>query len=133
MRRRSIAPIGALMVTLLAAPALRAAPALAGAGTGDAASGEQLFAARCALCHVGFAPGTIMLGRRLGKERALLAGRTDLAADYVRQVVRHGLLGMPPFTRVDLTDAELAQVVAFLTRPRPSAVPATPAAPAVAP
>ncbi|MFO1400884.1 MAG: cytochrome c [Steroidobacteraceae bacterium] len=89
--------------------------------------GQQLFTARCALCHVGFAPGTIMLGRRLGKERALLAERTDLAADYVRQVVRHGLLSMPPFTRVDLDDGELAQVIAFLTRTR------TPATPAAAP
>ncbi|MCC7410587.1 MAG: cytochrome c [Gammaproteobacteria bacterium] len=102
--------------TALAALLLALAPALAAAG--DIAAGEQLYARRCALCHAGVAPGTIMLGRRLGKERALLAERTDLAADYVRQVVRQGLLGMPPFTRVDLSDAELAHVVAYLTRPR---------------
>ncbi|MCC7463255.1 MAG: cytochrome c [Gammaproteobacteria bacterium] len=113
-----------LWVASLAALLLAAAPALSAAG--DVAAGEQLYATRCALCHVGFAPGTIMLGRRLGKERALLAERTDLAADYVRQVVRHGLLSMPPFTRVDLSDAELAQVVAYLTRPRPLAPPGTP-------
>ena len=124
MRKRWIAPLAALLV----AAALPAAPALAGAGSDVVAAGEQLFTGRCALCHVGFAPGTIMLGRRLGKERALLAGRTDLAADYVRHVVRHGLLGMPPFTRVDLTDAELGQVVAFLTRPRAAAAPAAAAA-----
>lgn len=118
MRTAWIAPLAALLL----------APALACAGEaaagGDVAAGAQLFAARCALCHVGFAPGTIMLGRRLGKERALLAERTDLAGDYVRQVVRHGLLSMPPFTRVDLGDGELAQVVAFLTRARTPAVPA---------
>jgi hypothetical protein len=67
-----------------------------------------------------------MLGRRLGKERALLAERTDLAGDYVRQVVRRGLLGMPPFTRVDLSDAELVHVVAYLTRPRLPARQSTP-------
>jgi hypothetical protein len=62
-----------------------------------------------------------MLGRRLGPERALLAQRSDLSADYVRQVVRHGLLSMPPFTRVDLSDAELAQLSVYLTRPQPPA------------
>ena len=132
MSKRSTAPFAALAAALLAAPLLCAAPAPAGAGSDDVAASEQLYAGRCALCHVGFAPGTIMLGRRLGKERALLAERTDLAADYVRHVVRHGLLGMPPFTRVDLTDAELGQVVAFLTRPRPPTAPAA-AAPAVTP
>jgi mono/diheme cytochrome c family protein len=101
--------------------ALLCSAALARADAGEMAAGERLFAARCALCHVGFAPGTIMLGRRLGPERALLAQRSDLSADYVRQVVRHGLLSMPPFTRVDLSDAELAQLSVYLTRPQPPA------------
>jgi mono/diheme cytochrome c family protein len=117
MRRLWLAPFAALLMV----------PTLTLADAADVATGEQLYTARCALCHTGFAPGTIMLGRRLGQERALLAERSDLAADYVRYVVRHGLLGMPPFTRVDLTEAELAQVSAYLTRPR------APAAPAAAP
>lgn len=54
---------------------------------------------------------------------ALLAERTDLAPAYVQQVVRRGLLGMPAITRVDLSDSELAHVVAYLTRPRPAASP----------
>jgi mono/diheme cytochrome c family protein len=101
--------------------ALLCSATLARADAGEVAAGERLFATRCALCHVGFAPGTIMLGRRLGPERALLAQRNDLSADYVRQVVRHGLLSMPPFTRVDLSDADLAQLSAYLTRPQPPA------------
>jgi hypothetical protein len=40
---------------------------------------------------------------------------------YVQQVVRRGLLGMPTITRVDLSDIELAYVIAYLTRPRPAA------------
>ena len=116
MRRPWIAPLAALLL----------APAPTPAGAPDVVAGEQLYAMRCALCHAGFAPGTIMLGRRLGKERALLTERTDLAGDYVRQVVRRGLLGMPPFTRVDLSDAELAHVVAYLTRSRPAAPQSTP-------
>jgi mono/diheme cytochrome c family protein len=123
-------PQGALMQSLasLALAALLLAPALAAAdGATGVATGEQLFHARCALCHVGFAPGTIMLGKRLGKERALLAERTDLNADYIRQIVRHGLLGMPPLTRVDLSEPELVNVVAYLTRSRtPAAATGTP-------
>jgi mono/diheme cytochrome c family protein len=111
----------------LALAALLLAPALAAADAANVATGEQLFRARCALCHAGFTPGTIMLGRRLGKEHALLAERTDLDGAYVQQVVRRGLLGMPAITRVDLSDVELGHVIAWLTRPR------TPTAPVAAP
>jgi hypothetical protein len=62
-------------------------------------------------------PGTIMLGRRLGPEHALLAERTDLDPDYVKHVVREGIGGMPPQTRVDLTNVQLDAVAAWLTRP----------------
>jgi cytochrome c5 len=108
----------------MAVGALLLAPALAAANAADVPAGEQLFRARCALCHAGFAPGTIMLGKRLGKEHALLAERTDLAPAYLQQVVRRGLLGMPAITRVDLSNIELAHVIAYLTRPRPAAPPA---------
>jgi hypothetical protein len=57
----------------------------------------------------------------------LLAERTDRNADYIRQIVRHGLLGMPPLTRVDLSEPELVNVVAYLTRSRtPAAATGTP-------
>lgn len=59
-----------------------------------------------------------MLARRLGKDRSLLAGRTDLTAPYIRQVVRWGLVNMPRLTRVELPEAELDAVVAYLTRER---------------
>jgi hypothetical protein len=62
-------------------------------------------------------------GRVVGQDW-LLAERTDLAPTYVQQVVRRGLLGMPAITRVDLSDIELARVIAYLTRPRPAAPPA---------
>ncbi len=76
-----------------------------------------LYAAHCGICHGEMGTGTIMLGRRLGRDHAILAQRTDLDGDYVRHIVRNGLGSMPPQTRVDLSDAELARVVAFLTRP----------------
>ena len=79
-------------------------------------AGQALFDVRCGICHAAGGTGAFMLGRRLGAERALLADRTDLTDALVVQVVRHGINGMPVFTRVDLTDAELARVVAYLTR-----------------
>ena len=92
--------------------------AAAGADT-PAADGQQLFERRCGVCHLQGQTGTTILARRLGPERALLAGRTDLAPEYIRQVVRAGLVNMPPLTRVELPDAELEAISAWLRRPRP--------------
>jgi mono/diheme cytochrome c family protein len=83
------------------------------------ATGKALFDVRCGICHAAGGTGAFMLGRRLGAGHALLAERTDLTAELVTHVVRHGINAMPVFTRVDLTDAELAQVVAYLTRGAP--------------
>jgi mono/diheme cytochrome c family protein len=78
---------------------------------------EVLFNAHCGICHLQMGPGTIMLGRRLGPDHALLDERRDLGVDYIKHVVRNGIGGMPPQTRVDLPDAELDTVAAYLNRP----------------
>jgi hypothetical protein len=44
----------------------------------------------------------------------LLANRTDLTADYVKGVVRQGKLAMPRLTKVDVTDADLDAIAAYL-------------------
>lgn len=80
--------------------------------------GQQLFARRCGVCHFAGQTGTNILERRLGKERSLLAERSDLTAPYIRLVVRRGLVNMPRLTRVELPESELDAVVAYLTRPR---------------
>lgn len=85
-------------------------------GSGSTNAGQRLFGSKCAFCHVGKTTGAMMLGRRLGKENADLTRRTDLQADYVKAVVRNGLVNMPAFSRVELTDAELDQVAAWLAR-----------------
>jgi len=80
-------------------------------------SGKQVFDHYCAHCHgAGDAPGTLQLGRTRGKDRALLAARSDLAPDFIEHVVRHGLKSMPPFTPSDLNDADLEALVRFLTK-----------------
>ncbi len=103
-----------LLLLLMAAPA--AAATTAEAPPSRPAGGEALFKARCALCHEGAGPGAIMLGRRLGQDRALLSHRTDLQAPYVKAIVRHGLGSMPPISRVEVTDPELDQIAAWLAR-----------------
>ena len=81
--------------------------------------GAALFSNRCGFCHLPGGMGTNLLSVqrvRLGEppEKGLLTNRDDLSADYVRTVVRQGKVAMPPQTRVDVTDAELDAIAAFL-------------------
>ena len=92
--------------------------------------GKKVFHARCGYCHLAGGTGTIMLGRRLGKERALLEERTDLTAEYVKKITRVGINGMPPHTRIEVPDSELDLIAAYIARP--ASVRATPAPPSAA-
>lgn len=83
--------------------------------SGENAAAETYFA-ECGYCHLAGGTGTLMVGRRRGEENALLADRNDLESEYVRFVVRNGLVNMPPLTRVEVTEAELDLIVEFLTR-----------------
>jgi mono/diheme cytochrome c family protein len=84
-----------------------------------AADGQRAFEVHCGYCHLAGGMGTNLLTKQRialgeGPEMALLSNRTDLTPDYVSQVVRQGKNAMPPQTRVDITDAELAAVSAYL-------------------
>src|SRR5690348_13538512 len=81
------------------------------------AEGKALFNARCGYCHLAGGTGTLMLGRRLGKDKALLASRTDLRAEYIKKITRVGINSMPPHTRIEVPDSELDLIAAYLTRP----------------
>ena len=64
-------------------------------------------------------PGTRALNTKYqGKEPALLAERKNLAPDYIKTVVRHGITVMPPFRKTELSDSDLEDIVAYLTRQR---------------
>ncbi len=83
--------------------------------------GYTEFTRACAVCHGDgpAKPGTRALHTKYhDKEPALLAERTDLAPDYIKYVVRHGVSVMPPFRKTELSDAELEELVAYLTRKR---------------
>lgn len=99
-----------LFCCALAALAI-AAPA---AAASEAPDGKALFRQHCSMCHLEGGTGTFMLGRRLGQENALLERRTNLNADYVRVVVRNGIVSMPRFSRAELPDAELERLARYL-------------------
>jgi mono/diheme cytochrome c family protein len=89
--------------------------------------GKAVFDAHCRTCHApatspasrGNFPGTYALEMRYqGKLPAALEQRTDLTADRVTVVVRHGGGGfMPPLRPTELNDGELKAVAAYLSRP----------------
>ena len=84
-----------------------------------ASSGEALFSNRCGACHLAGGMGTNLLTKQrmmAGQppETGLLANRTDLTPDYIKTVVRQGKMAMPRQTKVDITDAELDAVAAYL-------------------
>jgi mono/diheme cytochrome c family protein len=81
------------------------------------AHGKELYDTRCGICHEPGGTGAIMLSRRLGKDRAILATRTDLTSDYIHKIVRVGIGSMPPFSRIEVTNSELDLIAAYLTRP----------------
>jgi mono/diheme cytochrome c family protein len=108
---------GAALLFAYALPAQTGTPSGSSA-TAVAADGHALFLERCGICHLPGGTGTFMLGRRLGKQHALLADRTDLQIAYVEAIVRNGLNSMPALTRVEVTDRELDAVAKYLARRR---------------
>lgn len=87
------------------------------AGTEALARGQALFDNRCGICHAPGGIGTGMLSRRVGPAAAVLAERHHVPQPLVQSVVRFGIGGMPWFTRVELSDAELDLIAAYLARP----------------
>jgi mono/diheme cytochrome c family protein len=81
--------------------------------------GEQLFQHKCAMCHGAVGMGTGLLARRMKPEVAPLEKRDDLSAAYVERAARVGILNMPPITRGDVSDAQLAQIARYLSKGKP--------------
>ncbi len=131
-RLRSLAPFMLFAVTMSAAIAIgMARPGFPQGNQADHSpqqieEGNKLFHARCGYCHLAGGTGTIMLGRRLGNDRALLAQRTDLTAAYIKKITRVGINGMPPHTRIEVPDSELDLIAAYITRPASARTPPPP-------
>ena len=94
--------------------ALACVPALAD----TPAPPPRQFADACGSCHENNGFGVQVLTARLGPERASLRRYPPLPSAYIRIVVRNGLGAMPAMSRVEVTDAELAAIIAELTQGR---------------
>jgi mono/diheme cytochrome c family protein len=78
--------------------------------------GKMLFHQKC---HGAAGMGTGLLARRMKPEVALLEKRDDLSAAYVERAARLGILNMPPITRGDVSDAQLASIAQYLSKGKP--------------
>jgi mono/diheme cytochrome c family protein len=100
------------------------------AQTPSETNGKAVFDKWCTPCHGAVAPKNVMFGtgalagtsalavKYKGKLPAVLEQRTDLAPALIKTVVRHGLYGMPITRKTEVSDVELEDVVAYLTRNR---------------
>jgi mono/diheme cytochrome c family protein len=100
-----------LALVLTALPIM--AYAQSAAPSGDAAHGKRLYAADgCYQCHGRAAQGARPTGPRLA--------RTDLPFDAFVQQLRQPSDLMPPYTRVVMSDKDVADIYAYLkTLPEP--------------
>lgn len=86
------------------------------------ARGEALYGYWCQTCHGrGPAhPGTQALDFRYqGSEPGALEDRTDLQPEVVSYFARNGISIMPFFRKTEISDAELADIGAYLSRNTP--------------
>ncbi len=82
-------------------------------------TGEQLFNHYCIHCHGEGEgrPGTNMLAIKHGKEKSIIKGRQDLPAEYIKTVVRDGLLEMSPFRFTEISDEQLDLLAEYVRTP----------------
>jgi mono/diheme cytochrome c family protein len=81
--------------------------------------GKKLFHQKCEMCHGVAGMGTGLLARRMKPEVAELEKRDDLSAAYVERAARVGILNMPPITRGDVSDVQLASIARYLSKGKP--------------
>jgi mono/diheme cytochrome c family protein len=89
-------------------------------GAAQVQHGNKAFQYYCAPCHGTFEknlPGTTALEVKYRGERpGALEARDDLTAEFVVYTVRHGIKGMPQFRKVELSDANLDAIAAYLAK-----------------
>lgn len=118
-----VVAVGALTVPLAMRSGAVAQPAPASTPVkGDARliAGKQIYDKWCATCHSSAPsnPGTIALAAKYeGEMPAVLEERTDLTPEVVELFVRSGISIMAPFRKTEITDAQLADLSAWLSAP----------------
>jgi mono/diheme cytochrome c family protein len=93
------------------------------AAAADPEHGKQVFSIWCAGCHEplpgrGYSPpaGSYVLEQRYhGTLPSALEQRTDLTAAYIKTMVRNGRNMMPQTRQTEVSNADLDDLVAYLT------------------
>ena len=128
MRSRTLLSGVVVLATVLASLAgvatvhIAATPAVPGQATTTAAAdqrtrGKAVFDEWCAGCH---APGPRRPGTQAldalykGKKPGALEERTDLVPKLTETFVRKGVSVMAPFRKTEISDAQLADLAAYL-------------------
>lgn len=114
--------------TFAVALATLTAPAAFGQDAPSADNGKVVYDNWCMPCHGAVAPPEMPFGgdglpgtsalriKYRGELPPVLEDRTDLVPEYIRMVVRGGMFGMPITRKTEISDAELEDIVAYLTR-----------------
>jgi mono/diheme cytochrome c family protein len=87
------------------------------AQTAAQARGKVVYDHWCAPCHAPGPghPGTQSLEIKYrGEIPPVLEDRDDLSREFVRNIVRGGILMMAPFRKTEVTDSELDDIAAYL-------------------
>lgn len=95
-------------------------PSSQGASEAPVDLGKRAFQNACAICHSAdpTAPGTSSLQFKYqGAKPAPLEQRTDLTPAVVAYFIRNGVAMMPRFRKTELSEAEVAAIGAYLSRP----------------
>lgn len=91
---------------------------MASAQTAAEARGKEVYDHWCAPCHAPGPghPGTQSLQIKYrGELPSVLEEREDIMPEFVRTMVRQGILMMAPFRKTEVTDAQLDDIAAYLT------------------
>ncbi|WP_226016641.1 cytochrome c [Novosphingobium sp. FKTRR1] len=82
-------------------------------------AGGKTYAKWCGDCHsTPTGPGSLSLQRKYnGALPAILDQRTDLSPALIAYAVRHGASFMPSFRKTEISDAQVAEIGAYLTSP----------------
>lgn len=90
----------------------------------DEARGKAVYDHWCTPCHAPGPghPGTQSLQIKYGDSGvpSVLEERDNLTPEYVRTIVRKGILSMAPFRKTEISDAELDDIAAYLVGSDPN-------------
>jgi mono/diheme cytochrome c family protein len=77
---------------------------------------EALYVEKCSMCHRQMGMGTVILARRMDPKIAILEDRPNLPPAFVSAVVRSGLGNMPPISKGEVSDEQLARIANYLAK-----------------